>query len=67
MAEFGEMKVSLTLSIDELAELTALLHVAEASFPEGHHPTLIDEISDMFFQLMESLQQDGVLGDFEPE
>lgn len=61
------MKVSLTLSIDEFSEIVALLHAASFSFPEGHAPAIIEEISDMWFQLMEGLQQDGALGEFEPE
>jgi len=67
MPELSELKISLTLTIGEFTELVALLNVASTSFPEGHAPEIIADIDEMYYQLMENLEQDGMLGDFEPE
>lgn len=66
MAELSELKVQLTLSLDELDTVVALLNVAGEHIPEADRPDIIDELSAMYFQTMEQLS-DGNLGDFEPE
>lgn len=66
MIEIRDLKVSLTLTIGELQELVALMNLAGETFPEGHAPKVIEEISTMYFDLMENLE-DGYLGEFEPE
>lgn len=66
MASISDLKATLTLTLDELKELVALLNLARESFPDGHHPELIDEVSDMYFELMEQLD-DGIFEGFEPE
>lgn len=66
MADLSELKVQLTLSLEELDQVVALLNVAGEVIPEGDRPAIIDELSAMYFQTMEQLN-DGNLGDFEPE
>lgn len=66
MAELSELKVQLTLSLEELDQVVALLNVAGECIPEADRPEIIDELSTMYFQTMEQLN-DGNLGDFEPE
>lgn len=66
MADLSELKVQLTLSLEELDQVVALLNVAGECIPEADRPDIIDELSTMYFQTMEQLN-DGNLGDFEPE
>lgn len=66
MADLSGLKVQLTLSLEELDQVVALLNVAGECIPEADRPDIIDELSTMYFQTMEQLN-DGNLGDFEPE
>jgi hypothetical protein len=66
VADLSELKVQLTLSLEELDQVVALLNVAGECIPEADRPDIIDELSTMYFQTMEQLN-DGNLGDFEPE
>ena len=66
MADLSGLKIQLTLSLEELDTVVALLLVARDCIPEADRPGIIDELSTMYFQTMEQLS-DGNLGDFEPE
>jgi hypothetical protein len=66
VADLSELKVQLTLSLDELEQVVGLLHVAGECIPPDDRPDIIEELSTMYFQMMEQLN-DGNLGDFEPE
>ena len=68
MADLSGLKVQLTLSLEELKQVVALLNFADENMQKaGFEPSvLVGELSDMYFQTMEQLS-DGNLGDFEPE
>lgn len=67
MAEFSELEIQVTLTIGELRDLVALANLAAEVLPEAEEiPGIVDEISGMYFELMENLK-DGILGDFKPE
>lgn len=60
------MQIQVTLTVAEMKDLVALTNLA-AEHPEmGEVPGIVQEITDMYFQLMENLA-DGYLGDFQPE
>lgn len=66
MADFSEMQIQVTLTVAEMKDLVALTNLA-AEHPElAEVPGIVQEITDMYFQLMENLA-DGYLGDFQPE
>ena len=69
MAEISELQVQITLTIAELRDVVGLVNVAtDAVLAAGEEvPDIVEEISVMYFDLMESLTQDGGLGDFQPE
>lgn len=68
MAEFSELEVQVTLTVKELRDLVALANLATDAIlaAEQEIPAIVDEISGMYFELMENLK-DGILGDFKPE
>jgi len=66
VADFSEMQIQVTLTVAEMKDLVALTNLA-AEHPElAEVPGIVQEITDMYFQLMENLA-DGYLGDFQPE
>jgi hypothetical protein len=68
MAEFQELKVAMTLSMDELRELVGLLNYAGDKLEELGLPVpaVVGEISTMYFQLEEQLEETD-FADFKPE
>lgn len=66
MADFSELQIQIVLTVSELQELVAMTSLAAQLLPEGEIPGIVDEISEQYFQLMESLK-DGYLGNFQPE
>jgi hypothetical protein len=62
----SELNVQITLSIGELRTLVALINLAGEHMPEGEVPPIVDDVSGMYFELMENLKS-GYLGDFAPE
>lgn len=66
MADFSDMQVQALFTVAELRDLVALLNLAGEVLPEDQRPEIIEEVSTMYFQLMENLK-DGFLGEFEPE
>lgn len=66
MADLSDLSVQLTLTIRELQELVALANLAAEGLTEDEVPDIVEEISRMYFELMENLK-DGFLGDFAPE
>lgn len=69
MASLSELKVQLTLTLEEMDTVVALLNVARDHCDHAggmEPPAIIDELSTMYFDLLEQLN-DGNLGDFEPE
>lgn len=66
MADFSELQVQVTLTIGELRDLVALSNLAGEALSEGQVPGIVEEISSMYFQIMENLTTDGFLGEFQP-
>lgn len=66
MADISELQVQVTLTIAELQQLVALINLASESLPGDDLPPVIAEVSGLYFELMENLQ-DGILGRFQPE
>jgi cob(I)alamin adenosyltransferase len=67
VADFSELQIQTILTVGEMRELVALVNLAAEHLPEGQVPEIVHEISDQYFQLMENLTTDGLLGDFQPE
>lgn len=68
--DFSELTVQITLSIAELRKLVEYINVADEVLTEtGVAPPepVVSDVSGLYFRLMNSLQEDGYLGDFEPE
>jgi hypothetical protein len=67
VAEFSELEVQVTLTVNELRDLVAMVNLAAEVLPEDEAiPDIVDEVSRLYFELMENLK-DGILGDFQPE
>lgn len=67
MADLSDLKVQLTISLGELRTLVGLVNFAREHLnPEAEVEALVDEVSGMYFELMENLK-DGIFDDFEPE
>lgn len=66
MADLSEVKVQITLTIGEMKNLVGLINLAAEALPEGDVPEVVDEVSGLYFELMENIK-DGFLGEFEPE
>lgn len=58
MAEFGELKVSVTLSLNELRDIVSLLNFAQEGLLQLglDVPAVSGELSEMYFQTMEQLE-----------
>ena len=67
MADFSELQIQVVLTIAEMRDLVALTNLAADQLPEEEVPDIVGEISGMYFELMQSLSEDGHLGDFQPE
>lgn len=68
--DFSELSVQITLTISELRKLVEYINVADEVLTQtGSAPPepVVEEVSGLYFRLMDSLQDDGYLGDFEPE
>jgi hypothetical protein len=66
VADFSDMQIQMTLTVAEMKDLVLLTNLAAEVLPEGQAPDIVEEISTMYFELMENLK-DGFLGDFQPE
>lgn len=68
MADFSELQIQIVLTISEMRDLVALVSLAAEVMPEGEMvPAIVEEVTEMYFELMESLTEDGDLGAFQPE
>lgn len=69
MADFSELQIQVLLTISEMRDLVALVNIATDAVLAADEkvPDIVEEISSMYFELMESLTQDGHLGAFQPE
>ena len=67
--DFSVLTIQLTLSIAELRKLVELINLAEQVLTDAGQPgePVVEEVSGLYFRLMQSLQEDGYLGDFKPE
>lgn len=67
--DFSELTVQVTLSIKEMRKLVEYINVAEEVLTGSGAPPepVVEEVSGLYFQLMQSLQEDGHLGQFEPD
>lgn len=67
--DFSELTVQVTLTINEMRKLVQYINLAnEILMESGAEPEpVVEEVSGLYFQLMESLQEDGHLGEFTPE
>lgn len=69
MADISDLKVQVTLTIGELKQIIALMNFAHerlAGDVDEATEVLVDEVSGLYFQLMENLNN-GYLGEFDPE
>lgn len=62
----AEIRIQIGLTIGELRELVSLINLAAEHLPEGETPEIVEDVSGLYFELMENLK-DGYLGEFEPE
>jgi hypothetical protein len=67
VADISELQVQLTLSIAELKEVVALVNLAAEHLGEGNEPDVVGVVSELYFELLEDLRQDGIFGHFQPE
>jgi predicted DNA-binding ArsR family transcriptional regulator len=67
VADFSELTIQITLTVAEMRDLVALVNLATDAVlaAEQKVPDIVEEISTMYFELMENLK-DGFLGDFQP-
>lgn len=68
--DFSALTVQITLSIKELRKLVEYINVAEELLTESgtaQPEPVVEEVSGLYFRLMQSLQEDGYLGEFQPE
>lgn len=67
--DFSELTVQVTLTINEMRKLVQYINLAnEILMESGAEPEpVVEEVSGLYFQLMDSLQEDGHLGEFTPE
>jgi hypothetical protein len=66
MADISDLQVQITLTIGELRNLVAMVNLAAEALGD-HTPEIADEVTGLYFQLMENITHDGHLGEFEPE
>jgi hypothetical protein len=64
VADISDLKVQVTLTMGEMRNLVALLNLAAMNLPESEHPVLIDEVSGMYFELLENIKE-GIFDGFE--
>ena len=67
MADSSDLNIQVTLSVGELRDVVALVNLASENLPEDQRPEIIADLSEMYFELMEDLRADGILGRFQPE
>ena len=69
MAEYSDLKIQVTLTIAELRDLVALINLATDAVlaAEQKVPDIVEDLSRMYFELVEDLRQDGIFGNFQPE
>jgi hypothetical protein len=69
VADLSSLTVQVTLTLGEMRNLVAMTALArEILEAEGAEvPEIVDEVSGLYFEMMALIQQDGTLGDFEPE
>lgn len=66
MAEMSDIRIQIGLTIGELRTLVGLINLVAEALPDGQVPEIVDEVSGLYFDLMENLKN-GYLGEFEPE
>jgi hypothetical protein len=66
VADISDVKVQITLTIGEMKTLVALMNLGSESLAEDDVPEIVDEVSGLYFDLMENIRS-GYLGEFEPE
>jgi hypothetical protein len=62
----ADIKVQIGLTIRELRTLVGLINLGAEHLQGGVVPEVVDEVSGLYFDLMENLKN-GYLGEFEPE
>lgn len=67
--DFSELTVQITLSISEMRKLVEYINIAEEVLTGSGAPAepVVEEVSGLYFRLMENLREDGHLGEFTPE
>lgn len=65
MANLSNLKVQLTLDLEELEQLVALLNLAGEHMSDP--PVIIEEITDLYFHTMGELEDGIAEFEFEPE
>jgi hypothetical protein len=68
--DFSELTVQITLTIKEMRKLVELINFADEILTSDGSVApepVVEEVSGLYFRLMQSLQEDGYLGEFTPE
>jgi hypothetical protein len=55
----------MTLTVGELRDLVAMVNLAAEALPEDQVPEVVAEVSRLYFELMEGIQE-GILDGFGP-
>ena len=68
MPDISDLKVQVTVTLGELRTLVGLINFAREQLnpKEDDIENLVDEVSGLYFELMENLRE-GIFEDFEPE
>lgn len=67
--DMSELTIQITLSIGELRKLVEYINLADEVLTQtgAEAEPVVEEVTGLYFRLMQSIQEDGYLGDFEPE
>lgn len=67
--DFSELTVQVTLTIGELREVVSVLNLGSEFLQrnELEPPVVIEDVTRMYFELMQNLEEDGYFGEFAPE
>ena len=65
----SELTVQITLTIGEMRKLVEYINLADEVLTNNGEQAepVVEEVTGLYFRLMQSLQEDGYLGDFQPE
>jgi hypothetical protein len=65
MPDVSELKVELRLTVAELRQLVGLINLATSELEGEDIPEIVDDVTGLYFELMENLEQ-GIRDGFAP-